>query len=58
MNAEEYDKKAHDLLDDREAYAIMKKDATQATERNLLFKLRNLKKEGKISEYVYERVRP
>ena len=58
MNAEEYDKKAHDLLDDREAYAIMKKDATQATERNLLSMLRSLKKEGKISEYVYERVRP
>ena len=40
------------------SYAVLKKDPTRATERNLLSLLRSLRTSKKISEAFYERVRP
>ena len=58
MNAEDYNRKVHDLLDDRKCYDILRKDPTKATERKLLKLLRDLKKSQRITEAFYERVRP
>ena len=58
MNAEDYNRKVHDLLDDRKCYEILRKDPTKATERKLLKLLRDLKKSQRITEAFYERVRP
>ena len=37
LNATDYDRKVHALLDYRASYAVLKKDPIRATERNLLF---------------------
>ena len=58
MNAEDYNRKVHDLLDDRKCYNILRKDPTKTTERKLLKLLRDLKKSQRITEAFYERVRP
>ena len=58
MNTIDYDKKAHDLLDNKESYAVLSKDPTRTTERNLLTLLRNLRREKKIDEAFYNSVRP
>ena len=44
MNAVEYHKKVHELFDDKNAYALFKKDPTRSTEESLLARLRELKK--------------
>ena len=51
-------KKAHDLLDKKESYFVLKKDPTGAMERKLLSILRELRRNDKISEACYNRVRP
>ena len=58
MDSEDYDKKARELLDDKQAYCVLKKDPTRQTERNLLHVLRDLKKNKRINESCYNRVKP
>ena len=58
LNADDYDSKVHALLDDRQSYAVLPKDPTRKTERNLLSLLRDLRKREKISEPFYNAVRP
>ena len=58
MNTEDYDVKVHDLLDNQDAYRVLTKDPTRKIERNLLSVLRDLKKDHKINEACYERVKP
>ena len=58
MNAEDYNRKVHDLLDDRKCYDIFRKDPTKTTERKLLKLLKDLKKSQMITEAFYERFRP
>ena len=43
LDADDYESKAHDLLDDTTSYQVLKKDPTQATERKLLTRLRDLR---------------
>ena len=57
MNTKEYDRKVHELLDDRTAYSVSENDPTRSTKKNLLTKLKDLRKRGKISECVYNRVK-
>ena len=58
LDAADYDKKVHDLLDDEHSYTILRKEPTKTTERKLLALLRNLRKQGKINEVFYNSVRP
>ena len=58
LNAADYNRKAHDLLDDDKSYTVLTKDPTRSTERAFLSLLRNLRKEGKITEDFYNKVRP
>ena len=58
LNAADYNRKVHDLLDDDNSYAVMTKDPTRLIERAFLSLLRNLPKEGKITEEFYNEVRP
>ncbi len=58
LDADEYDSKVHDLLDDEKSYRVLKKDPTLATERKLLSLLRDLKKNKKVTEAFYNCVRP
>ena len=58
MNMGDNDLKVHDLLDDKKCYDTLPKDPTRTTERTLLTILRKLKKNQKITEEFYERVRP
>ena len=55
LNAADYDRKVHDLLDDDKSYAILTKDPTRSTEKAFLSLLRNLRKEGKITEDFYNK---
>ena len=50
MNAEYYNEKVHELLDQEASYSVLKKDPTKATERKLLLVLKDLHKEKKISD--------
>ena len=58
MNAVDYDAKVHDLLDDTESKDLLNSDLTRATERNLLSLLKSMQNENKISDALYNRVRP
>ena len=58
MNAVDYNAKVHDLLIDTESYDLLKSDPTRVTERNLFSSLRSMRNENKISEALYNRVRP
>ena len=58
MNAKDYKGKANTLLEDRSSYSVLRKDPTRKTERSLLRMLRKLRKEEKISEKMYNRVKP
>ena len=58
LDTDDYDKKVHELLDDRQSYVVLKKDPTKTTERKLLAVLRDLRKQGKINEAFYNNVRP
>ena len=58
LNTTDYDSKVHALLDDRVSIAVLKKDQTRATERNILSLIRSLRTSKKISEAFYDRVRP
>ena len=44
--------------DDRKCYDILRKDPTKTAEKKLLKLLRDLKKSQRITEALYERVRP
>ena len=56
-NAADYDRKAHDLDYDN-SYGVLTKDPARSTEKAFLPRLRNLRKEGKITEEFYNKVRP
>ena len=58
LNAADYDKKACYLLNDDNSYAVLTKDPTRSTKRAFLSLLRNLHKEGKITEEFYNKGRP
>ena len=58
LNAADYDRKKHDLLNDDNSHAVLTKDPPRSTERSFLSLLRNLRKEGKITEDFYNKVRP
>ena len=58
LNAADYDRKVHDLLNDDNSYSVLTKDPTRSTERAFLSLLRNLRKEEKITENFYNEVRP
>ena len=59
LNFADYHRKAHDLLDDENSYAVLTKDPTRSTEIAFCTALlRNLCKEGKITEEFYNKVRP
>ena len=58
LDADDYESKAHDLLDDTTSYRVLRKDPTQATERKLLTLLRDLRRQDKVSEAFYHSVRP
>ena len=57
LNAVNYDRKAHDLLDDDNFYAVLTKDPSRLTERASLSLLRNVRKEGQVMEEFYNKVR-
>ena len=48
MDSKDYDKKAHVLLDEENAYVLLEHDPTSSFERKLLSTLKNLKKQGKM----------
>ena len=50
MNAEVYNEKVHELLDQEPSCSELKKVPTKATERKLLLVLKDLHKEKKISD--------
>ena len=58
MEKEDYNKKVLQLLDDKKSYLILERDPTRTTERNLLTLLRKLNKDKKMSDAIYNRVRP
>ena len=58
LDAEDYEAKVHDLLDDGKLYSVLKKDPTRTTEKKILTLLRDMTKRGKISEAFYNSVRP
>ena len=53
LNAADYGRKAPDLLDDDNSYAILTKNPSRSTERAFLSLLRNLRKEGKMTEEFF-----
>ena len=58
MDSKDYDKKAHVLLDEENAHALLEQDPTSSIERKLLSTLKNLKKQEKITDKVYDHFRP
>ena len=58
LNSEDYETKAHFLLDDRESYSVLPKDPTRIIERSLLTLLRKLLKDNAIGQTFYETSRP
>ena len=57
-NAADYDKKAHDLLDDDNSYAVLTNDPTRSTKRAMLSLLQTLRKESQTTKDFYNKVRP
>ena len=58
MNASEYDEKVHDLLENKDAYTVLKSDPTRKNERKLLKELKDLRKSNKINQTVYDYIKP
>lgn len=58
LDTDDYMVKPHKLLDDCKSYTLLEKDPTQQTERRLLTLLRKLKKDKKIDDVFYDRVKP
>lgn len=57
MDRKDYDKKVQQMLNDHKTYKILDKDPTQRTERKLNEKLVKLKREDKISDSLYKKLR-
>ena len=57
MDRKDYDDKVQQMLNDQRTYKVLDKDPTQRTERKLNEKLANLKRENKISDSLYKRLR-
>ncbi|XP_068674425.1 uncharacterized protein [Montipora foliosa] len=57
MDRKDYDDKVQQMLSDQGTYKVLDKDPTQRTERKLNEKLANLKRENKISDSLYNKLR-
>ena len=57
MDRKDYDEKVQEILNDQKTYKVLDKDPTQQTERKLNEKLANLKREDKISDNLYKKLR-
>ena len=57
MDRKDYDEKVQQMLNDQKTYKILDKDPTQQTERKLNEKLANLRREDKISDNLYKKLR-
>ena len=57
MDRKDYDDKVQQMLSDQGTYKVLDRDPTQRTERKLNEKLANLKRENKISDSLYNKLR-
>ncbi|XP_068704205.1 uncharacterized protein [Montipora foliosa] len=57
MDQKDYDEKVQQILNDQKTYKVLDKDSTQRTERKLNEKLANLKREDKINDNLYKKLR-
>ena len=57
MDRKDYDDKVQQMLSDQRTYKVLDKDPTQRTERKLNEKFANLKRDNKISDSLYNKLR-
>ena len=57
MDRKDYDDKVQQMLSNQRTYKVLDKDPTQRTERKLNEKLANLKRDNKISDSLYNKLR-
>ena len=58
LDTKEYEAKCLNLLSDKDTYEPLKKDPTSTLQRQLIEKLKRMKKSGNLSEQEYQRMRP